>query len=88
MRKSTSNQVSENLKRIDEFRHLVSVISDSESSARIFGEIKAHLFKAGKPIDDFDIHIASVVMAEKATLITNNQAHFERISALNLANWL
>ena len=66
----------------------MKIISDSDSSAKIFGEEKAKLFKTGKPLDDFDIHIASIVLAHKATLVTNNQTHFKRISGLKLTNWL
>lgn len=75
-----SERVEKNLETIDKFKKLVHIIPDSDSSAEIFGEEKAKLFKTGKPLDDFDLHIASIAMANKNTLVTNNtspfQAHF------------
>lgn len=83
-----SKQVSKNLERIDEFIQLIQVIPDSEASAKIFGDIKAKLFTAGKPIDDFDIHIASIALLNNCVLVTNNQSHFKRVPNLNLEDWL
>jgi predicted nucleic acid-binding protein len=80
--------VEENLETIERFRNLIRILCDSDASAKIFGEEKARLTKAGRPLDDFDIHIASIAMANRGILVTNNQAHFKRISGLNLANWL
>ncbi|MBF0500133.1 MAG: type II toxin-antitoxin system VapC family toxin [Candidatus Riflebacteria bacterium] len=83
-----SKRVEKNIETIDKFKKLVKIIPDSDSSAKIFGEEKAKLLKTGKPLDDFDIHIASIALAHKSILVTNNQAHFKRISGLKLANWL
>jgi len=57
-------------------------------TARIFGKIKARLKKEGKLVNDADLLIASIVIANNGVLVTNNTAHFERILGLKLENWL
>ena len=83
-----SKKVDENIQRIEEFKKSLTILSDSEESARRFGKIKADLKTAGKMIEDFDILIASVALAHNCILITNNTGHFERIEGLRIENWL
>jgi len=52
----------------------------SENAAKIFQELKAR----GEIIEITDIMIASIVMANNETLLTNNVKHFERITNLEL----
>lgn len=56
-------------------------------ATRIFGAISADLVKNGKKIDDADLLIASIVLANKGVLVTNNIKHFSRISGLKLESW-
>ena len=83
-----SKRVEENLRRIDLFKKNLSVLSDSEESARLFGKIKADLRTKGTIIDDFDILIASIATANNHILVTNNTDHFERIKGLTIQDWL
>ena len=83
-----SKKVEANLKRIEEFKKNISVISDSEESAEHFGRIKAALRIEGKIIEDFDIIIASIALANRYVLVTNNTSHFKRIEGLIFENWL
>jgi len=83
-----SKRVEENLRRIDLFKKNLSVLSDSEESARLFGKIKADLRTKGTIIDDFDILIASIATANNHILVTNNTEHFERIDGLQIQDWL
>jgi len=83
-----SKRVEENLRRIDLFKKNLSVLSDSEESARLFGKIKADLRTKGTIIDDFDILIASIATANNHILVTNNTDHFERIEGLKIQDWL
>jgi len=50
-----SKKVEENLKRIELFKKNLTVLSDSEESAKEFGKVKANLKSKGKIIEDFDI---------------------------------
>ncbi len=83
-----SKKVEENLKRIELFKKNLTVLSDSEESAKQFGKIKAELKSKGRIIEDFDILIASIAIANHCILITNNIEHFNRIDDLQMQNWL
>ncbi len=83
-----SRKVAENLHRIELFKKDLRVLSDSEESAMLFGKIKAGLKLKGRIIEDFDILIASVAMANNCILVTNNDKHFSRIEGLQTENWL
>ena len=83
-----SKKVDENLKRIEIFKKNLTVYSDSESSSKLFGKIKADLRSKGKIIEDFDILPASIAISNNCVLITNNTGHFERIEILQIQNWL
>jgi len=79
-----SKKVEENLKRIELFKKNLTVLSDSEESAKQFGKIKANLKSKGKIIEDFDILTAGIAIANHCVLITNNTEHFERIDSLQM----
>lgn len=64
------------------------VLESTFESSRIGGEIYAALKREGKLINDADILIASIVKANRATLVTNNTSHFSRVSGLLVMNWL
>ncbi len=83
-----SKRVEENLKRIELFKKNLAILSDSEESAKLFGKIKADLRSKGTIIEDFDILIASIAIANKSILVTNNIEHFERIDGLQIQDWL
>jgi len=52
-----------------------------------YGRIRAELERAGQIIGAMDLLIAAHALALAATLVTNNLAHFERISGLSVARW-
>jgi predicted nucleic acid-binding protein len=66
----------------------VMILEESYESARIGGMIYADLKSRGNLINDADILIASIVKSYNAVLVTNNEAHFKRISGLKVENWL
>ena len=53
----------------------------------ISAEKYAQLRKQGTPVDDIDLLIAGVAMANNMELITNNTRHFSKISDLEISNW-
>ena len=59
-----------------------------EQSCRIAAQIHADLTRAGTPLDDADILIASIAIANDFVLVTNNTEHYKRIANLKLDNWL
>jgi tRNA(fMet)-specific endonuclease VapC len=48
--------------------------------------MKAQLEKEGRRLDDMDLMIASTALASNLILVTNNAAHFERITGLKVNN--
>ncbi|MBR1806449.1 MAG: PIN domain-containing protein [Selenomonadaceae bacterium] len=50
-------------------------------------DIYRYLSKRGQKIEDDDIFIAAITLANNATLITDNVKHFERVPNLNVVNW-
>jgi tRNA(fMet)-specific endonuclease VapC len=83
-----SQRKADNISSLDELFTIIEVMQTTSDVAKIFGEIKAHLRKDGNIVNDADLLIASIVMANDGILITNNTAHFERIPGLILENWL
>lgn len=77
-----------NLATIEAFSKYLTKFSDSVESAQLFGKIKADLKKQGKPIEDFDILVASIATANNCILVTHNTDHFSRISDLQIEDWL
>lgn len=83
-----SKHTETNLQNISNFKKNLTIYSDSGDSAELFGKIKSNLKNSGRMIEDFDILIASIAIANDCILVTNNISHFERIDEIQLENWL
>jgi tRNA(fMet)-specific endonuclease VapC len=57
------------------------------NSLDIYAEEKARLRKQGNTIDDFDLLIGASAVANDMILVTNNEAHFQRITKIVIENW-
>lgn len=60
---------------------------DASRSAAMYGEVRHALETQGVPIGAMDMLIAGHAMALGARLVTNNTAHFSRVSGLVCENW-
>ena len=65
---------------------VVTLPLDDSAMGR-YGELRAHLERAGTPIGPMDTLIAAQALALGATLVTNNQREFQRVPDLFLENW-
>ena len=83
-----SEFTNDNLRNVADFKKNLTAYSDSSESAELFGKIKSELKRSGNIIEDFDILIASIAMANDCVLVTNNPRHFERIEKLHTENWI
>ncbi len=72
-----------NMRAVVEFLANYTVLQSTLVSARLFGEIKYRLELQGKNIQDFDVLIASTVLAHGGVLITKDD-DFKRIQGLQL----
>lgn len=50
--------------------------------------VYAELYQRGALIGDADILIAASALVHRMALVTNNEEHFNRISGLDVVNWL
>lgn len=72
--------------RVDKLR-TESDILPLPGKADFYGRIKVHLRKTGKPVDEFDMIIASQALTEGMTVVADNLKHFKDIEGLNTINW-
>jgi tRNA(fMet)-specific endonuclease VapC len=54
----------------------------------VYGELRAHLERMGRPIGGNDLLIAAQAISLGCTVITNNEREFSRIPDLQRDNWL
>ena len=70
-----------------EFSKYNSILSVNEHSATISSEIYSDLRKQGLLIDDIDLLIAGIAIANDLVLVTHNTDHFSRIKKLAIQDW-
>ncbi len=66
----------------------IKLYSFDKSAAQVFGILKAELSQSGTIVADMDLMIASIAIANKETLVTNNLKHFKKIEKLTIENWI
>jgi len=82
-----SQKVESNLAKIKTLETSLEILSISQELVEIFGLLKSKLEKAGRPLDDFDLILASTALSHNLILVTNNEKHFQRIEELKTENW-
>ena len=82
-----SQRVQANLAKLKMLENDLQILPVGMEVAEVFGMCKAKLEKAGTPLDDFDLIVASTALTRNLTLVTNNLKHFKRIEGLRLTNW-
>ena len=83
-----SQQVERNLADISAFAARLDVLQFDSKAAYHFGQIKADLYRAGRPIGPYDMMIAGHARAAGLILVTNNTKEFKRVSGLMVENWV
>ena len=76
-----------NYKIIDTFSEQVKILPIF-NSIPIYAKEKVRLRKKGLMISDFDLLIGSTAIANDLIMITENTKEFERISNIELENWV
>ena len=82
-----SNAPQRSLAVVEDFCSRLEVLPYGPKAAQHYASIRAVLEKKGQPIGVNDIHIAAHARSEGLTLVSNNLREFERVDALQLANW-
>ena len=69
------------------FLDRIAVMPWDTAAADHFARLRASLERGGTPISVMDSMIAGHALALKATLVTNNLKHFQKVAALKVENW-
>lgn len=70
-----------------EFAAQNNIVALTEPSVSLSADLYATLRARGTPVDDIDLLIAGVAMANDWTLVTHNRKHFDRIEGLQVEDW-
>ena len=82
-----SNAPARSLAVVEDFCTRLEVLPYGPKAAQHYGSIRSALEKQGQAIGINDLHIAAHARSEGLTLVSNNLREFERVEALQLANW-
>lgn len=76
-----------NLADVEALLARLDVLPFDESAANHFGQLRAELYRVGKPIGPYDMMIAGHARSQGLVLITNNTKEFDRVDGLRIDNW-
>jgi tRNA(fMet)-specific endonuclease VapC len=85
---SYSSQPEQNLCALTEFLGPLEMLDFPAAAAAIYGRIRAHLQRAGRPIGNYDLLLAAHALHANLTLVTNNVREFSRVPDLQTENWV
>ena len=83
-----SAQPERNLADIESLGARIEVLPFDRIAANHFGQIRAELYRIGRPIGPYDMMIAGQARARGLVLVSNNVKEFKRVSGLMLENWV
>ena len=83
-----SNEPARSLSTVEDFCSRLEILPYGPKAAQHYGSIRAALERRGQTIGVNDLHIAAHARSEGLTLVSNNMREFERVEALQLANWV
>lgn len=66
----------------------ITVLPFDAAAATEYATLRAGLERAGHPLDERELRIASIALARDLTLVTGNIRHFDRVPGLRVENWL
>ena len=82
-----SQQVNRNLTDIESMVARLEVLPFDDSAAYHFGQIRAELYRVGKPIGPYDMMIAGHARSRGMKLVTNNVKEFKCVPGLLIEDW-
>ncbi|MCF8040155.1 MAG: tRNA(fMet)-specific endonuclease VapC [Desulfohalobiaceae bacterium] len=82
-----SQQVEQNLADIEALVARLEILPFEDRAAYHFGQIRAALFRSGRPTGPYDMLIAGHARARGLILVTNNTSEFQRVPGLLIENW-
>ncbi len=82
-----SSRQTANKLAVEDFLTPLQVVGFDTSAADHFGQIRAHLERAGTPCGPYDMLIGAHARSLELTLVTNNRREFDRMPGLKVENW-
>lgn len=82
-----SSNPKKNYKLIDEFIEQIKILPIF-NSINTYAKEKVKLRKNGTMISDFDLLIGSTAISNELIMVTENVKEFERISDIEIENWI
>lgn len=82
-----SSNPEKNQKIIDAFLEQIKILPII-NAIPIYAKEKVRLIKKGIMISDFDLFIGTTAVANKLIMVTENIKEFERISNIEIENWV
>lgn len=73
---------------VEDFLSALQVVNFGIAAADHFGQIRAHLERAGTPCGPYDTLIGAHARSLGLTLVTNNRREFDRMPGLKVENWV
>ena len=73
---------------VSEFLATLRIVGLNRPATERFGQIKSTLESTGNILADADLMIASITMAQGASLVTGNRRHYDRIDGLRIEDWI
>ncbi len=83
-----SNAPARSLSVVEDFCSRLVVLPYGPKAAQHYGSIRRALEQKGQIIGVNDLHIAAHARSEGLTLVSNNLREFNRVDALQFANWV
>lgn len=75
------------MERFCEFSTDCEICSLTEAAVRASSKLYAKLRKTGQAVDDLDLLIAGIALANDLVMVTHNRKHFDRIEGLIVEDW-
>ena len=82
-----SRRSGSNRRSIDAFLKPFEVLPFDHAAAEAYAELRAALERAGRPIGERDLQIASIAVARRLTVVTHNLSEFGRVPGLKVEDW-
>ena len=73
---------------VHSFLDRITILPWDSAAADTFAKVRVQLEKLGTPIGFADTMIGAHALSLKATLVTNNLQHFQKVKGLALENWI
>jgi tRNA(fMet)-specific endonuclease VapC len=65
----------------------IQALPFDESSAKVYGKVRAEMEKSGVTLMEPDLRIASIALHHNLMVVTGNVRHFKKVPGLVVENW-